>query len=209
MRKITFNLSTLHEHGDAWHQFLCLRKRFFVDQMGWDIPNDGQAEMDQYDTPQAHYSLVLDDLGRVIGGARIAPTTARWGASTYMLRDALEGSLDAIPSGALPHLIEDDGVWECTRLVIAHEVATQEDRTEALLLIVSGLVEIAQANGGHQLISLSPLPLMRALRQLGFGATRLGTPYTSAEDGRKYAVLAMPAIPSARLSQSGRAIAAE
>ena len=35
---------------------------------------------------------------------------------------------------------------------------------------------------------------MRALRQLGFDASRLGEPYRSEDDGRQYAVLHMPAM---------------
>ncbi len=45
-------------------------------------------EMDQYDTPVAHYSIVRDDHGAVVGGARAMATTAIWGSHTYMLRDA-------------------------------------------------------------------------------------------------------------------------
>lgn len=46
--------------------------------------------MDQYDNPQAYYSVILGD-GEVIGGARVMPTTAKWGNHTYMLLDALKG----------------------------------------------------------------------------------------------------------------------
>ena len=75
MENVTFNLASLHVHGDAFFQFLGLRKRFFVDQLGWDIPHDDDVEMDQYDNPKAHYSLVLRD-GEVIGGARAMATSS-------------------------------------------------------------------------------------------------------------------------------------
>jgi N-acyl-L-homoserine lactone synthetase len=57
MENITFSLATLHRHGSAFYDFLALRKRFFVDTLGWDIPHDDTVEMDQYDNPLAHYSL--------------------------------------------------------------------------------------------------------------------------------------------------------
>ncbi len=41
-------------------------------------------------------------------------------------------------------------------------------------------------------ISLTRLPLLRALRQLGWACDRIGQPYV--QDGRSYAVLSMPAI---------------
>ena len=59
MEQITFNLAQLHLHGTAFFDFLALRKRFFVDELGWDIPHDDSVEMDQYDNPQAYYSVVL------------------------------------------------------------------------------------------------------------------------------------------------------
>jgi N-acyl-L-homoserine lactone synthetase len=82
-------------------RILALRKRFFVDQLGWDIPHDDQVEMDQYDNPKAYYSLVLRD-GKVIGGMRAMATTAQWGAHTYMLRDAVDGKLIGIPADIIP-----------------------------------------------------------------------------------------------------------
>jgi N-acyl-L-homoserine lactone synthetase len=192
MENITFDLSTLHLHGSAFYGFLGLRKRFFVDQLGWDIPHDDKVEMDQYDNPLAHYSLVLRD-GVVIGGARAMPTTSHWGSHTYMLGDAWAGKLADIPQAVMPGAVSTPKTWECTRLVIADEVTTHADRSLCLSLIVDGLIEVAQAHGATELMSLSPLSLMRALRQLGYAADRVGEPYRNEGDGRQYAVLAMPA----------------
>jgi acyl homoserine lactone synthase len=195
MRNITFEFLGQHRHGTAFHDFLRLRKSFFVNELGWDIPHDEDVEMDQYDNPLAHYSLVLRH-GEVIGGARCMPTTAHWGAHTYMLRDALRGTLSDIPPEVMPADIETPDVWECTRLVVSNDVAGHAERANCLSLIVAGLVEIAQSRGAHALVSLSPLPLMRGLRQLGYDANRLGEPYVNSGDGRKYAVLQMPAVPA-------------
>jgi acyl homoserine lactone synthase len=192
MDNITFSLATMHKHGTAFYDFLGLRKRFFVDTLHWDIPHDDEVEMDQYDNPLAHYSLVLRD-GEVVGGARTMATTAAWGRHTYMLRDAVAGKLIDIPPEIMPREVLDPCVWECTRLVVSDDVKTQADRSECLGLIVDGLVRVAARNGAEQLISLSPLPLMRALRQMGFAADRIGEPYRNDQDGRQYAVLAMPA----------------
>lgn len=191
MENVTFNLTALHNYNDAFWGYLKLRKHFFVDQLGWDIPHDNQFEMDQYDTPVAWYSLVLKD-GQVVGGARVMPTTARWGQHSYMLKDAVDGKLVDIPPAVLDDAIESQGVWECTRLVISDDLNTHALRSECLSLIVSGLAETARSQGGRELMSLSPLALMRALRQLGYDAGRIGEPYLNPGDGRKYAVLSMP-----------------
>jgi acyl homoserine lactone synthase len=198
MENITFSLATLHQHGSAFYDFLGLRKRFFVDTLNWDIPHDDTVEMDQYDNPLAHYSLVLRD-GEVVGGARTMPTTAMWGRHTYMLRDAVAGKLIDIPPEIMPREVKDPCIWECTRLVVSDDVKTQAERSECLGLIVDGLVKVAAKGGAEQLISLSPLPLMRALRQMGFAADRIGEPYRNDQDGRQYAVLAMPAVQANRV----------
>ena len=138
--------------------------------------------------------------GKVVGGARIMPTTAAWGRHTYMLRDALLGGLDADSRrrDAVRHRgARGLGVHAAGR----SPTASPAKRTgpTACSLIVEGLMDIAERHGGVELISLSPLPLMRALRQLGFAANRLGEPYVSEDDGRRYAVLNMPAMRATHL----------
>jgi acyl homoserine lactone synthase len=192
MENVTFDLSSLHHYGSAFYDYLRLRKRFFVDTLGWDIPHNAEVEMDQYDNPLAHYSIVIQD-GEVIGGARAMATTSQWGSHTYMLGDAWHGKLVDIPQSVMPGDVVTPKVWECTRLVIADEVRTHADRSLCLSLIVDGLIDTARAHGATELMSLSPLSLMRALRQLGYAADRVGEPYRNDGDGRQYAVLAMPA----------------
>ena len=49
MYEISFGFSELHKHGSAFFDFLALRKKVFVDDLGWDVPHDDTLEMDQYD----------------------------------------------------------------------------------------------------------------------------------------------------------------
>ena len=192
MENICFDFSDFHRHGRAFYDFLALRKRVFVDELKWDVPHNDTVEMDQYDTPVAHYSLVLRD-GKVIGGARAMATMSTWGEHTYMLRDACSGKLPHIP----PHIMSVDiatpKVWECTRLVISGELVSQADRAECMTLIVDGLVDLVLRHGAEEMICLSSLHLMRALRQLGYEVSLLGDTYRNDEDGRRYGVLRMPA----------------
>ena len=192
MENIRFDFSNFHRHGTAFYDFLALRKQVFVDDLGWDIPHDENVEMDQYDTPIAQYSLVLKD-GKVVGCARGMATTAMWGEHTYMLRDAYSGKLPHIPAHVMSVEIATPNVWECTRLVMSDSLTTQAERSECLTLIVDGLVEITRKRGGTELICLSSMALMRALRQLGYDVTKLGDTYRNDEDGRLYGVLRMPA----------------
>ena len=120
-------------------------------------------------------------------------TTATWGEHTYMLRDAYSGKLKHIPPNIMSVDIASPKVWECTRLVIASDIATQAERAECMQLIVDGLVDTVRRHGAEEMICLSSLHLMRALRQLGYKVDRLGETYQNSEDGRTYGVLRMPA----------------
>lgn len=194
MVNITFDLSRLHEHGAAFFDYLRLRKQFFVDELNWDIPHNNDVEMDQYDNPTAFYSIALKD-GQVVGGARVMPTTARWGSHTYMLKDARDGRLGDIPADIMKDEVVSDNVWECTRLVMSNDLKSFE-RGYCLQLIVDGLARVANENGCTELLTLSPVSLVRALRNLGYGARQIGEPYRNFGDGHTYAVLGMPALPA-------------
>lgn len=193
MQNITFNLETSHHHGSSLFDYFKLRKQHFVNRLNWQIPHNKNVEMDQYDNPEAHYSLVRYN-GRIIGGARIAATSTVWGESTYMLRDASEGKLTSIPKGILPEVYDSPEVWECTRLVLCEKILCPETRAKALRMIVDGLVDIAAERNADKLISLSPVPLMRALRSFGHRVSRVGDMYHCKDDGRNYAVLMLSGL---------------
>ncbi len=198
MHNITFDFLGQHRHGTAFHEYLRLRKICFVDSLGWDIPHNEEVELDQYDNPCAHYSLVLDR-GMVGGGARVMSTTSSWGRHTYMLRDAMRGCIEDIPVDMLPCDIATNEVWECTRLVTSDRVERQSERAECLSMVIGGVADIASRNGGLELVSLTRPPLMRALRQLGYVVSQHGESYLNKADGLRYAVLRMPTVQSAHL----------
>jgi N-acyl-L-homoserine lactone synthetase len=188
MENITFNLSQLHQYGTAFYDFLGLRKRFFVDQLGWDIPHDDDVEMDQYDNPKAYYSLVLRD-GIVIGGMRAMATTAQWGSHTYMLRDAVDGKLIGIPADIIPAAEVTPDVWEATRIVISDDVKTHAERSQCLGMVLDGVVEQARAHGATDIMALCPPVFARTMRQLGFPVHIIGEPYVNLHDNRRYVAM--------------------
>lgn len=191
MHNITFDMSDLHRYGSAFYEYLRLRKEYFVDTLHWDVPHNDEVEMDQYDNPTAFYSLVIDQ-GKVVGGARAMPTTARWGEHTYMLRDAAEGKLPGIPQQLYSNAVVTPRVWESTRLITATSVNSQEGRSRVLSMVMQGVSDIARVHGASELIAIAPVLLVRAMRQLGWPVSRASEPYYGKEDGRCYAVLSMP-----------------
>ncbi|WP_375255965.1 acyl-homoserine-lactone synthase [Yoonia sp.] len=193
MENITFNLTELHKHGAAFFEFLALRKAFFVDQLGWDIPHDAEVEMDQYDNPKAFYSLVVQD-GKVIGGGRAMATTAQWGSHTYMLRDAVEGRIIGIPDSIVNAVEVTANVWECTRVVVSSDIKDPAQSARCLALIVAGLAAQARAHHATEMMALSRPSLLRALRKIGYQPRMIGTPYVNSDDGRRYVAMSMSVV---------------
>ena len=217
MENITFNLTELHKHGSAFFEFLALRKQFFVDQLGWDIPHDDDVEMDQYDNPKAYYSLALKD-GKVVGGMRTMATTAQWGSHTYMLRDAVDGKLIGIPQDILPEAEVTPSVWEATRIVISDEITTHAERSACLGLLLNGVVQQAKAQGASEIMALCPPVFARTMRQLGFPVHIIGEPYVNLHDNRRYVAMKgkldgvtwqQPKTPVSGANEQPMAIAAE
>lgn len=188
MENITFNLTELHKHGTAFFEYLALRKQFFVDQLGWDIPHDNDVEMDQYDNPKAFYSLAIKD-GKVVGGIRTMATTAQWGSHTYMLRDAVDGKLIGIPEDILPEAEVTPNTWEATRIVISEEINTHAERSHCLGLLLDGVVSQAKEHGATDIMALCPPVFARTMRKIGFPVYPIGDPYVNMHDNRKYVAM--------------------
>lgn len=189
MHAHVFSLATAHQHGHAFYDYLALRKRYFVDTLGWDVPHDDTVEMDQYDTPQAHYSVVIEN-DKVIAGGRVLPTTHRWGADGYMLGDAKAGKLPGIPAEIVPDGFEGPEVWECTRLLL-DEGLKGARRMRCLDLVVEGIVATARNHGATCMVALSQVALIRAVRKLGYNPRQAGPAYMDPCSGRAHAVLTM------------------
>jgi acyl homoserine lactone synthase len=191
MHFVTFNFKNFHKFGSTFYDYLALRKKYFVDELNWDIVHDDHVEMDQYDNPLAHYSVVIKD-GKIVGGTRTAPTSAKWGDATYMLKDVALGKLPKIPSQIYTDDFDTDQVWECTRLVVSNELKSMREKLACLSLIFDGVIKETQPLGARHLIGLSQYTFPRIFRSFGYDCRRVSEPYTCPEDGRKYAVLMMP-----------------
>lgn len=193
----------MEDCGWAYYEFLKLRKKFFVDNLGWDIPNNGIVEMDQYDTPLAHYSVVVDGR-KVIAGARCQPMDTSWGIYSNMLSDSANGLIDGIPAQLFDADLCAPGTWEGTRLVVSDEVTSTLGRMQCLALTIDGLVRVIEAHGGTSFLTLSPIPLQRTAALVGLSVERITPAYQSDTDGREYAIFRCKAERSVdRLRQLG------
>ena len=173
MQTTTLSFQNMHAHGALFTNVLRARRESFIVQRKWDLPEEDGMEFDQYDTPQSRW-IAVHELGRVLAGIRMTPTTARCGIYTYMLRDAQLGLLDAIPQTVLDDEAPvSPNIWEASRVFINHEVpAKQRTRVQADLMFE--MVRTAREAGATQLMGLCPRPWMRWMRRLGYQTEHVG-----------------------------------
>ena len=194
MQLHTFSFLDQYHHGTVFTEYLALRYRALVGELGWDLSNDGSVEMDQYDHPSAVFSVVTYQ-GKVIGGARALPCSASWGGWSYMLKDASLGKLARMPNDLLSEYPNACHTWEGTRLVMDETIETARVRLMAIRLVVFGLCKLANNGGAETLISLSPSSFGRLLGAMGYAAVPIGREYICEEDNLSYRAFSMPCDP--------------
>ncbi|MEO1951920.1 N-acyl-L-homoserine lactone synthetase [Thioclava sediminum] len=123
MQTTTLSFTNFHNHGELFANMLRARRELFIVQNKWDLPEAMGMEYDQYDTPASRWVVVHDELGKVLAGNRLTPTTTTCGIYSYMIRDAQRGLLATIPSNLLyDEAPVSETVWESSRLFVSHDV---------------------------------------------------------------------------------------
>ena len=140
MQTTTLSFANLHNHGELFANMLRARRELFIVHNKWNLPEALGMEYDQYDTPASRWVVVHDELGRVLAGNRLTPTTAKCGIYSYMIRDAQRGLLDTIPSNLLyEEAPVAEHLWESSRLFVSHDVpASIRRRVHAQLIAQLG-----------------------------------------------------------------------
>lgn len=174
MQTTTLSFENLHNHGELFANMLRARRELFIVHNKWDLPEAMGMEYDQYDTPASRWVVVHDDLGKVLAGNRLTPTTAKCGIYTYMIRDAQMGLLDTIPS----HLLYDDApvsetVWESSRLFVSHDVPAKIRRRVHAQLVLE-IAKSARNLGARSCLTLLNANWPRWAGRVGVDMTAMG-----------------------------------
>ena len=156
MQSTTLSFANMHNHGELFANILRARRESFIVRNRWELPETMGMEYDQYDTPQSRWLAVHDDLGQVLAGVRLTPTTARCGVYTYMIRDAQRGLLDSIPDDLLygPAPV-DEGTWEVTRGFVAHDIPAGV-RHRVRMRLVMQMLRTSREEGIRRMLALLP-----------------------------------------------------
>jgi N-acyl-L-homoserine lactone synthetase len=156
MQSATLSFANMHNHGELFANILRARRESFIVRNRWELPETMGMEYDQYDTPQSRWLAVYDDLGRVMAGVRLTPTTARCGIYSYMIRDAQRGLLDSIPEDLLyTDAPVDEGTWEVTRGFVAHDIQANL-RQRVRMHLVMQMLRTSREEGIRRMLALLP-----------------------------------------------------
>ena len=170
----TLSFANLHSHGELFANMLRARHELFIQHNKWDLPNAMGMEYDQYDTPASRWVVVHDELGQVLAGNRLTPTTSKCGIYTYMIRDAQRGLLESIPSDLLyDEAPVSNTVWESSRLFVSHRVpANKRRRVHAQLVYELG--KAARELGATHCLTLLAANWPRWAARVGVDMTAMG-----------------------------------
>ena len=174
MQTTTLSFENLHNHGELFANMLRARRELFIVHNKWDLPEALGMEYDQYDTPASRWVVVHDELGRVLAGNRLTPTTARCGIYSYMIRDAQRGLLDTIPANLLyADAPVAETVWESSRLFVALDTPAAIRRSVHARLI-SELAKASRLLGATHCLTLLAANWPRWAGRVGVDMTAMG-----------------------------------
>lgn len=174
MLTTTLSFENIHNHGELFANMFRARRELFIEQNKWDLPEAMGMEYDQYDTPASRWVVVHNELGEVLAGNRLTPSTARCGIYTYMIRDAQKGLLPSIPANLLfDEAPVADNVWEHSRLFVAPSVPAAQ-RRRVHLRLVQALGAAARDLGATQCLTLLNANWHRWSRWVGVDMQAMG-----------------------------------
>ena len=188
MQTTTLSFENMHNYGDLFANLLRARRQSFIVQNEWNLPEAMGMEYDQYDTPASRW-VAVHDFGKVLGGMRLTPTTARCGIYSYMIRDAQKGLLESIPNDLLDYEAPvASHIWEVTRGFVAHDVPAGIRRRVHAQMVVE-LTRTARELGASQMLALLPANWSRWSKRCSLDMQGAGR--VMVMDGIRYQAISM------------------
>ena len=150
---------------DAMHR---IRKKVFHDRMKWDVSVINDWEIDGYDALAPVYLACVDELGRVVGGLRLLPTTG-----FTMLNDTFPVLL---PDACR---IESPLIWESSRFSVDHEADVaigKKGLSRATAELGLAMNEIGAQTGLTHIVTVYDAFMHRILKRAGCAGVPIGPP---------------------------------
>lgn len=150
-----------HLYTRRLEEMFRLRHEVFIEEQGWDLPTDGQLEIDQFDDENAIYFLYFDGEDEIAATFRIIPTT-------------------------LPHLISDVFPYLCTdkppsaeNIFEGSRVAVRKGYRKAGIVMqtmMAGIFEYCLLSGIDQLTGIFDMTVFTDRLKKGADFRPLGPP---------------------------------
>jgi acyl-homoserine lactone synthase len=162
---IIANRQNRDRHSGRLDEMHRLRKRVFVDRLGWDVPvANGEFEIDQFDGDAAEYFLVIDRAsGALAGSVRLMPST-----SPHLLGELFSFLCEGAPPVG-PH------IWEITRQCY-NDALPRDAVIRARHQITCGLLEYGLMRGIERYTLVTNVEHVPMLMTPGWTCTPLGMP---------------------------------
>lgn len=142
-----------------------LRYRIFIEKHNWDVPSYNGLEYDQYDTPSAVYFTSRNKKNEVQGMIRMLPTDR-----PYMLQEIFPYMFTKF------QLPKSDKVGELTRFTVDHNISNKEAEVIFAKIII-GALEYGIEHKFESYISLTPIVMLRKIRNMGCRLETAGEPH--------------------------------
>lgn len=153
-----------HLYKDQMEDTFRIRHVVYVKERGWKaLDRPDEREIDQFDTEQARYLVVLEG-ERVIGGMRMVPTTA----PTLMS--------ELFPQLCIRPLIQRLDVFELSRIFVIPEKRGEQTRPNIQDLLLCGVMEYGLEEGMSQFTIVLETWWLPRLQDRGWRVTPLGLP---------------------------------
>ena len=165
---ITIQAHEYDKHCALLDQMHRLRKRVFFDELGWEVPVQGDWERDRYDDLGPAYLVWCSPNKQILYGTmRLMPTTG-----PTLLYDVFH---DTFPHAAT---LSAPGIWEATRTCVDLEKLASDhpgvDAAKAFGMMCLATAECANQHGIHTVICNYEPHLARIYRRAGAVIQELG-----------------------------------
>jgi acyl-homoserine lactone synthase len=155
-----------------------IRHDIYVGRRGWKaLEKPDGRDVDQFDTDQTVYLLSLNELGKVVAGLRLNPTTG-----PHLIRDVFPHT---VTEGPIP---VGEHIYEFTRwFVVKERVSPEENRRVAGELLVA-MLEYGKKAGLTHISLCCDSFFWKTMQETRWDVRRLG-PITRYPEGKCMAVL--------------------
>ncbi|PNS08162.1 acyl-homoserine-lactone synthase [Solilutibacter silvestris] len=153
-----------------FHELGKYRRDIFIEKLGWELDATNELELDQFDRNDTIYVLARDENRRIIGCARLLPTTR-----PYLLGEVFPNLLN----GLKPPCSKE--VWELSRFAATGHLNQgsspgPQHPSKLAIEILNVAANYAKRQGAKRLITVSPIGMERLLQKTGFHTHRAGPP---------------------------------